>query len=106
MNIKNVHNAFTIVEVNKHKIVCDPWITEGLFDGTWGKFPKIDNIEKYLKGTTHCFISHVHQDHMDLEAIKLMDKKTKFYIPDIYPNHVIKNILNNLGFKEILMLNL
>ena len=104
MNIKNVHNAFTIVEVNKHKIVCDPWITEGLFDGTWGKFPKIDNIEKYLKGTTHCFISHVHQDHMDLEAIKLMDKKTKFYIPDIYPNHVIKNILNNLGFKEILML--
>ena len=94
MNIKNVHNAFTIVEINKHKIVCDPWITEGLFDGTWGKFPKIDNIEKYLKGTTHCFISHVHQDHMDLEAIKLMDKKTKFYIPDIYPNHVIKNILN------------
>ena len=104
MKIKNIHNAFTIVETSNHKIVCDPWIAEGLFDGTWGKFPCVDNIEKYLEGTTHCFISHVHQDHMDLEAIKLMGKTTKFYIPEIYPNHVIKVMLNNLGFNNVTML--
>lgn len=104
MKIKNVHNAFTIVEVNHSKIVCDPWITEGLFDGTWGKFPCVNNIEDYIDGTTHCFISHVHQDHMDIEAIKLMDKTTRFYIPDIYPNHVIKGMLNNIGFTNVSML--
>ena len=104
MKIKNVHNAFTIVEVNDSKIVCDPWIAEGLFDGTWGKFPCVDNIEDYIDGTTHCFISHVHQDHMDVEAIKLMDKTTRFYIPDIYPNHIIKGMLNGMGFANVSML--
>jgi len=105
MKIKNIHNAFTVVNVNNHKIICDPWISEGIFDGTWGKFPYVKNIEQYIKDTTHCFISHVHQDHMDLEAIKLMGKSTKFYIPNIYPNHVITNILNNLGFEYIKMLD-
>ena len=104
MKIKNVHNAFTIIEINNSKIVCDPWITEGLFDGTWGKFPCIKDIEDYITGTTHCFISHVHQDHMDVEAIKLMDKTTRFYIPDIYPNHIIKNMLNKMGFGNVSML--
>ena len=41
---------------------------------------------------------------MDLEAIKLMGKTTKFYIPEIYPNHVIKVMLNNLGFNNVTML--
>lgn len=104
MKIKNIHNAFTIVEVNNNKIVCDPWISEGLFDGTWGKFPYIDNIEDYLVGVTHCFISHVHQDHMDMEAIKLMKKTTKFYIPNLYPNHIIKDMLNKMGFTNVSML--
>ena len=40
----------------------------------------------------------------DIEAIKLMDKTTRFYIPDIYPNHVIKGMLNNMGFANVSML--
>ena len=70
MKIKNIHNAFTIVESGGHKIICDPWIEDGIFDGGWGIFPPVENIENYLDGTTHCFISHIHEDHFDLNAIK------------------------------------
>lgn len=104
MKIKNIHNAFTIVESGGHKIICDPWIEDGIFDGGWGIFPPVENIENYLDGTTHCFISHIHEDHFDLNAIKLLDRKVKFFIPDIYPNHVISNILKGLEFKNIEML--
>ena len=104
MKIKNIHNAFTIVESDSNKIVCDPWIKDGIFDGGWGIFPPVENIEKYLDGTTHCFISHIHEDHFDLNAIKLLDRNVKFFIPDIYPNYVISNILKELEFKNIEML--
>ena len=30
----------------------------------------VENIENYLDGTTHCFISHIHEDHFDLNARK------------------------------------
>ena len=33
-----------------------------------------------------------------------MNKDTKFYIPDIYPNHIIKDMLNGLGFTSVTML--
>ena len=83
MKIKNIHNAFTIVNSSNYKIVCDPWISDGIFDGSWGIFPPVQNIEKYLDDTTHCFISHIHEDHFDINAIKLLDKNVKFLIPDI-----------------------
>ena len=67
MKIKNIHNAFTIVESGGHKIICDPWIEDGIFDGGWGIFPPVENIENYLDGTTHCFISHIQEDHFDLK---------------------------------------
>jgi len=104
MKLKNIHNAFTIVESSGHKIICDPWVDDGIFDGGWGIFPPVENIENYLDGTTHCFISHIHEDHFDLNAIKLLDRNVKFFIPDIYPNHVISNILKGLEFKNIEML--
>ena len=104
MIIRNIHNAFTIVMSRGFKIVCDPWISDGIFDGGWGKFPSVENIEKYLDDTTHCFISHIHEDHFDLDAIKLLDKDVKFLIPNIYPNHVIKNTIKELGFDNIEML--
>ena len=106
MKIKNIHNAFTIVNSSNYKIVCDPWISDGIFDGGWGIFPPVQNIKKYLDDTTHCFISHIHEDHFDINAIKLLDKNVKFIIPDIYPNHVIVNIIKQLGFNNIKTLSL
>ena len=68
MKIKNIHNAFTIVETSNHKIVCDPWIAEGLFDGTWGKFPCVDNIEKYLDKEE--IMKYLHFDYYVYDHIK------------------------------------
>ena len=101
MKIKNIHNAFTVIEDDNNKIIFDPWISDGIFDGGWGIFPPVNNIEKHLENVTHCFISHIHEDHFDLEAIKLLDTHTQFLIPDIYPNHVIKETLNNLNFSNV-----
>ena len=80
MKIKNIHNAFTVIEDDNNKIIFDPWISDGIFDGSWGIFPPVNNIEKYLENVTHCFISHIHEDHFDLEAIKLLDTHTQFFI--------------------------
>ena len=49
MKIKNIHNAFTVIEDDNNKIIFDPWISDGIFDGGWGIFPPVNNIEKYLE---------------------------------------------------------
>ena len=38
---------------NGTKIICDPWIVDGVFDGSWFHYPPLktifDDIKKYFK---------------------------------------------------------
>ena len=98
LNFKVVNNATTII--NDH-FIFDPWIYGNVFYKMWRPFPKPNFDKIKLKKIKYCFISHIHQDHWDMETIKYFKKKTKFFIPKIPYNNVIGNTLKKNNFLNI-----
>tara|TARA_B100001109_G_scaffold149271_1_gene121464 strand:+ start:953 stop:2356 length:1404 start_codon:yes stop_codon:yes gene_type:complete len=104
IKIYNISNAFVRIEYNDKVLLCDPWLTNGIFDKAWMVYPPVYDVDKAINGVTHVFISHIHKDHCDFNLMRHFPKTTEFYIPDIFPNDKIKLQLNNLGFNNIHML--
>jgi hypothetical protein len=54
------------------RILCDPWITNGAFIGSWFHFPKLEGFEfKELvnRKWDALYISHLHADHFDRKLV-------------------------------------
>ena len=101
---KIISNASTSFQLNNLKILIDPWCVGDLYCGSWSCYPTPKDPESFLKGATHLFISHIHEDHCDPMTLKLIDKNIEVIIPDIYPNHILQKQIQNQGFKNIRML--
>jgi L-ascorbate metabolism protein UlaG (beta-lactamase superfamily) len=105
-HIENISNAFLKVSFNDHVVLCDPWLTNRIFDNSWMVYPPVLDVRKAISGVTHVFISHIHQDHYDLNLIKLLPRSTKILIPNLFPNNKIADRLKQFGFDEVLILDL
>lgn len=75
MKVKYIHSATVIIESGSTKILCDPWFTDGAFYGSWYIYPPMQkNWMDLVNDIDYIYVSHVHPDHMDIEAInKLPD---------------------------------
>ena len=70
MRLRYIYSACVVIESDDIKLLCDPWFTDGIYDGAWFKFPDlIDPAEKI--GDVDCiYISHIHPDHYDPVFLK------------------------------------
>lgn len=101
---KNYSNAFSTIKTEKFLFVLDPWTSEGIFDGGWAPYPPLKTSLNFLENTTHCFPSHIHTDHFDMDTIAHFPKSTKMIIPEVYPNHIMISKIKNAGFTNIIIL--
>ena len=99
MNFFNVYNNATVI-LNE-ELIFDPWLYGNLYNNSWHPFGKKTLKKKNLKKIKYCFISHLHQDHWDLDTIKFFPKSTKFFIPDFKSNKIIEKLLTKKGFSNI-----
>ena len=104
MKILNPVNGLVRLETGAHALLCDTWLKEGIFDGAWVPYPAVRNSATLLAGATHCFISHIHEDHYDPSTLERLDRSVTMLVPDLYPNHLIAARLKRLGFDRVLML--
>lgn len=95
---KVINNATTLVNED---FIMDPWIYGHLYNRSWSPFPKQNFDKKKLKKIKFCYISHLHQDHWDLDTIKYFSKKVTFFIPNLSFNKVIEKTLNKYGYQNI-----
>lgn len=86
------------LKLNDYNLIFDPWISKGIFDGGWAPYPPIKNPKKFLENVTHCFMSHIHTDHFDPDALSHLSKSTKMYVPENFPNHLMLKRLESLYF--------
>lgn len=89
-------------------ILCDPWFTDGIYDGSWYQYPKIDNPVKLIGKYHFIYISHIHGDHYDPDFLREYLKaypNTKILIADFQFNYLEKKMLAD-GFKPIVTKNL
>ncbi len=104
MKITNPVNGCVRLEARDHVILCDPWLKPGIFDGAWAPYPPVRDMAAVLTGATHCFISHIHEDHYDVATLEHVDRSAMMLVPDVYPNHVIALRLKQMGFDKVRML--
>ena len=82
------------------KILCDPWLVDGVFEGSWFHFHQLKTTQDDLSTVDAIYLSHLHPDHFDDRNFDF-DRSIKIIALDHEPNFLIKK-LSNLGFKNIL----
>lgn len=85
---------------NGTKILCDPWLIDGAFEGSWCHFPKLYTKPNDVKDVDAIYISHIHPDHFD-ERYFNFEKSITLIVLDHEPNFLIKK-LSSLGYTNIL----
>ena len=96
MKFQFIGNAAGIFHGNKGtKILCDPWIENGVFEGSWFHYPPIKTTLNDLNKVDAIYISHLHPDHFDQRNFKF-DKEIPIIILNEGPNF-LKKILIDLG---------
>ena len=79
--IEHYRNSFFSIISNENKVLwCDPWISHA-HSGLWApaKLSIVDFLKKYTLPDI-VYISHIHDDHFDLELLKLLNEKKDFKI--------------------------
>ncbi|HXA00146.1 MAG TPA: MBL fold metallo-hydrolase [Candidatus Dormibacteraeota bacterium] len=74
MRVTYYGQACTLTEAGGLRILTDPWLTEGAYQGTWFHTHLLADAgvrpEHVAKGIDYLFLSHEHQDHLDVATLK------------------------------------
>ncbi len=101
MKFKFIANACGIFTSGSGKtILCDPWIEDGVFDGSWCHFHKLETKIEDLKNVDALYISHVHPDHFDTRNFDYR-KDIPIFVLDHGFNFLHKN-LNSMGYNNLI----
>jgi UDP-MurNAc hydroxylase len=104
MKIKFIANACCIIETNNGtQILTDPWIEDGVFDGSWCHFHKLKTTINDLQNIDAIYISHIHPDHYD-DRFFNFPKNIPIIILDHGLNFLEKK-LSEAGYKNLIKIN-
>ena len=106
MNIKLYRSATIGINISGKKILCDPWLVDGEYFGSWSHYPYYDleaNLSE-INSYDAIYVSHIHPDHCSEKTMKKIDKKIPVYIHN-YHSKFLKFKIERMGFKVIELMN-
>jgi len=104
MNLTFIANACCIYESNGFKILCDPWLIDGAFYGSWYHYPPLKTKPQDVADYDLLYISHLHPDHFDPKTLKDFDKNKPVIILDDEGPNYLEKLLRFESFKNIVKL--
>jgi hypothetical protein len=102
MKITHLSNSFILLESPNIKICCDPWFAHANYGG-WHSFPefgKSDLISR-LENVDLVYISHLHDDHLDIKFLKESGLFGKTFIIKKFNFKTLYNKLKAIGVNQI-----
>ncbi|TCK43964.1 hypothetical protein B0G84_2312 [Paraburkholderia sp. BL8N3] len=96
--IANASGVFT--GKNGTKVLCDPWIVDGVFEGSWFHYPKLQTKVRDLMDVDAVYVSHLHPDHFD-ERYFDFPTSMPLIVLDHGPNFLIRK-LTALGYTNLI----
>jgi len=101
MKFKFIGNAAGIFTGSEGtKILCDPWIIDGVFEGAWYHYPPLKTKVKDLQNVDGIYVSHIHPDHYDERNFDF-SKDIPIIILNEGPNFLKKNLITK-GYNNLI----
>lgn len=101
MKIEFISNACAIFTSNSGtKIITDPWLDDGVFEGSWCHFHKLNTTWNDIQDVDAVYISHVHPDHYDEKNFNFR-KDIPILVMDHGFNFLHKNLINK-GYNNLI----
>lgn len=100
MKITKLGSATVIIETTNSKILCDPWLIDGAYYGSWCNFPPIDLDKIKLDDIDYIYLSHIHPDHFDSNTMAFISRSVPVLIHK-YHQKFFKRSLERLNFNVI-----
>lgn len=105
VKIKYLNHAFVIIESDRFKFALDPWALGPAFGTGWWLAKNTEtNWVDEINNCDFVFISHNHPDHLHSLTLSLINKKTKFLIPN-FKTKSVEKCLKKIGFKNFFCLD-
>jgi UDP-MurNAc hydroxylase len=82
------------------KILCDPWIEDGVFEGAWYHYPPLKTKISDIQDVDGIYVSHIHPDHYDERNFDFA-KDTPLIILNEGPNFLKKSLINK-GYNNLI----
>ena len=100
MKVRYVTSSCVGVEHAGKKVLCDPWLTDGIYYGSWYHYPPLQFRPEDFADADFLYLSHIHPDHFDEETLKRFPKTVPVLILD-YAEKFLLRRLERLGFRRI-----
>ena len=65
ITVRYFYSACVSIDTPDVRILCDPWFTEGAYDGSWYQYPRLAAPLEVIGACDWIYISHLHPDHYD-----------------------------------------
>lgn len=101
MRITYFANACVLVEEKGTKILCDPWLIDGVYYGSWFHYPPLKVAPEDFFDCNFIYISHIHPDHLDAASLALFPKTITILIHD-FADKYVRGLIQKLGFQTII----
>ena len=102
MKVTYISNACCIYESDGFQIITDPWLINGVFDGSWCHYPPLESKPEDFKDVDAIYLSHLHPDHYQPESLRRIGREIPIIILDDEKHRFFQKILNKDGFKNII----
>lgn len=97
MKVSYLSSAAILVETEDASLLCDPWLVDGAFYGSWCHYPPLDSDPEDFNDVDYIYISHIHPDHFDPATLRRMDSDIPVLIHD-YRWDYLRDEIEELGF--------
>ena len=98
MKVTYLTSASVIIEDHNVKILCDPWLVDGEFYGSWAHYPPLSFNPEEFNDVNYIYISHIHPDHCSIKTLNRMNKDIPILIHS-YQSKFLKSNIERLGYQ-------
>ena len=84
------------------RVLCDPWIANGVFEGSWYHYPPLSTTPADVLDVDAVYVSHLHPDHFD-ERFFNFDKNLPIIALEHGHNFLRKKLLE-LGYNNLVLI--
>jgi len=106
MQVTKYGSSTVLIQTNGISILCDPWLVDGEYLGSWSHYPYYDldtNLNE-INSYDAIYISHIHPDHCSEKTMNKINKRIPVYIHN-YHSKFLKFKIERMGFKVIELMN-